>query len=225
MGKTAKDFHKELQSDSDYNKMLRQKQLELEEFEKQAMEIEKPILKELTAQGLELNSIDDLVKIKEPLKDEIVEILLKWLMKIDNEYNIQEMIIRGFTGQSLNFNGMTIAKLYDNKKDDEGLRWAIANCIAESHIKGLSNWIKERISEKGNDMLLLAASRYLEPNNVIPILLKNFDRKRDVIYKALGEIGGKKELVFLQMKVNEYRGHEKKQIEKAIKMIKKRLKI
>lgn len=222
MGETAEEHYKRKMQDPKYREMLEQKNKEYEEAVAKAQAIGKPILEDLASVGFKLDDIDDLLKISEPLSNDVVDVLSKWIKRLKEE-NFKETLIRGFTGQRLEIDYKLLTDIYDDPNASENMQWVIANCIAESKIDGIEDWLKERVVESQHIVLSLAAARYLAPSFVMPLLIKRFDEKDDVVYDALGEIGTEKELQFMESNVKRYKGHSKRRIERAIKKIKKRL--
>ena len=222
MGGTAEEHYKRKMQDPKYREMLEQKNKEYEEAVAKAQAIGKPILEDLASVGFKLDDIDDLLKISEPLSNDVVDVLSKWIKRLKEE-NFKETLIRGFTGQRLEIDYKLLTDIYDDPNASENMQWVIANCIAESKIDGIEDWLKERVVESQHIVLSLAAARYLAPSFVMPLLIKRFDEKDDVVYDALGEIGTEKELQFMESNVKRYKGHSKRRIERAIKKIKKRL--
>ncbi|MFN7881668.1 MAG: hypothetical protein ACK5PF_01445 [bacterium] len=219
---TAAELLEKLSKDPAYQAKKAQRENESIEWISKANEIEKPIIKELLENGFNIQSLDDLMRTREPLPDSVVKILANWLPKLEDRYNIREIIIRGFTGQKLDIDYRILADIYDNKNTSDDFRFAISNCIANSSIDKVEDWLRSKV-EQGDHTLLLAASRYLNREFVLPYLLKSLDKKDDFIYQALTEIGGQSEVAFLVQQVGKYKGYEKKQVEKIIKGIKKRL--
>lgn len=222
MGETAEEHYKRKMQDPKYREMLEQKNKEYEEAVAKAQAIGKPILEDLASVGFKLNDIDDLLKVSEPLDNDVVDVLSMWIKRLKEE-NFKETLIRGFTGQRLEIDYKLLTDIYDDPNASENMQWVIANCIAESKIDGIEDWLKERVVEPQHIVLSLAVARYLAPSFVMPLLIKRFDKKDDVVYDALGEIGTEKELQFMESNVKRYKGHSKRRIERAIKKIKKRL--
>ncbi len=222
MGERAEDFLRRMAKDKDFQEGQKKLQMEREQWAKEAQAVGKPILEELAGVGFELNDIDDLLKVSEPLSKDVVDVLSKWIKRLKEE-NFKETLIRGFTGQRLEIDYKLLTDIYDDPTVSENMQWVIANCIAESKIDGIEDWLKERVVESQHIVLSLAAARYLAPSFVMPLLIKRFDEKDDVVYDALGEIGTEKELQFMESNVKRYKGHSKRRIERAIKKIKKRL--
>lgn len=181
------------------------------------------IINNLREVGLDIHDIDDLMRIKEPLSDSVINVLITGLQNTKDE-SLQEFIIRGITGQRLNIDSNILLKLYDSTPN-EYLRWAIANCIAESEVANgdLKVWLKHKVQSEGNEILFLAASHYLNHKEVLPLLMKGLYKHNDVIYEAIGEIGTLNELPVLEEEINKkINSHSKKQLNKAIKKIKRR---
>lgn len=218
----AAELMRQLNSDKDFKTRQKRKQVEEKQRQKNRLNFEAPIINDLQKSGLEISSISDLMGVKKQLSDSVILTLGSWIDKIDNEYNILETIIRGLTGQEIIFNYKILTSVYERIDSSEHLKFAIANCIAESKVYGIDDWLKNKI-DQSDEVLLLAASRYLPAKEVIPYLKKSFNKNNDFVYQALGEIGGESELEFMKMNQSKFRGHAKKSIESAIKNIEKNL--
>ena len=189
--------------------------------------MEKDLLHLLQSEGLQIESLDDIVKLKAPLDRVYVEIILTHLQSEFEEPNTLEMLVRGLATPSQRFNGEILTDLFD-RTENEVLRWSIANTIFESKPLKIENWLKTTINRDdigiSKEMLLLALPRILEVEESREYLYKYFEEFPTHSANAIAEIGTNEDIEFL---ANHKKGKEKwviKEIEKAEKKIRKKLK-
>jgi len=172
------------------HELLRQKRWE--DACKARDEARKPIIKDLKNIGVDIEEISDLMECYIPLSEEIVDILLKWLRRIDN-YNILEMLVRVLGDTEKPFDGAKLKELYIALDDFRGdsVRFAIANTIACGKVSGLDNWIIEAIKNPKYDkssraMLCEAIANKHPKEKAVEVLKEVFD---DVPSRAASELG------------------------------------
>lgn len=219
---TAAEFIKLKNLDENYKREQQLRKEREDQIYLEKAKIESQLIEELKTKGIVIQTVDDLINLNETFPNEVLDILFKWLPKLSNRYSSQEFIVRGVTKQELGIRAKMLTNIYDLESSNTSLKWAIANCLANSKVEGIEDWLMEKMKNK-NIEIALAASRNLDPAIVLPFLQENFEKLNDLIFQSLGEIGGKLELNFLQNKVSDYKGYVKKQIEKAIKKIINRL--
>ncbi len=184
-----------------------------------------PILQDLRALGVSPSSLDRLAHEYAPLSTDIVKVLLKWIPRIADDY-LQESIIRSLGATRARFDGKPLIEAFENSQS-EGLRWAIANTIAEARPTGVVDWligvIQDQDYRDARQMLLLALARLAPKQIANDILSSVFDQFPGHAALALAESGGPRELALLRAKRSKYKGWIKKEIDKAVRSIAKRL--
>ena len=104
---------------------------------------------------------------------------------------------------------------------------AIANTIAEARPKGITDWllsvVKDPAYGDARQMLTLAVARIASPQIANETLISIYDQLPGHVALALAESGGERELKFLEDKRDRSKGWVRREIEKAVKTIIKRL--
>lgn len=184
----------------------------------------RPLLQRLAEQGYEVSDLRELVLRHAPLAPKVVDTLLEWLPKIEDGA-IKEHIVRALGAAGAPFPGESLAELFD-RSTSEGLRWAIANTIAEARPGGITDWVLERARDpatgKAREMLALAVARLAPPEVANAALLRMLDDLPGHVALALAEIGGPYEATVLEAKSAATRGWVKREIEAAIRAIRRR---
>ena len=200
-------------------------------------EARKPIIKDLRNIGVEIEEISDLMECYVPLSEDIVNILLKWIMHVDN-HNILEMLVRVLGGTEKFFDGIKLKELFIASNDFRGdtIRYAIANTISCGKASGLDNWIIEAIKnpkfDKGSRAMLCEAVVKKHPKEkAIEVLKEVFDDMPPHAASALGRISHDMSTIrFLEEKKEKYKNQllnnklstiRKNHIKLAIREIKK----
>ena len=170
--------------------LLRQKRWE--DACKARTEARKPIIEDLRNINVEIEEISDLIYLYAPISDDIVNILLKWLMRIDN-FNILDMVVRVLGCSKNPFEGAALKELYITLDDFRGdsVRFAIANTISYGKVSGLDDWVIEAIKnpkyDKGSRAMLCRAVAKKHPKEkAVEVLKEVFD---DLPPHAASELG------------------------------------
>jgi hypothetical protein len=107
------------------------------------------------------------------------------------------------------------------------VRWAIANAFAELRPLRLRDWLGHAltIAEYGRsrEMLTLAVARTLPATEACRLLIEVFDQMPGHVALGLAECGGAAEAAFLRARQPATKSWVKKEIDRAIKMIEKRV--
>jgi len=184
-----------------------------------------PILRDLSAIGVTPSSLDRLAHEYAPLSDDVVKVLLNWIPRATDP-DIQESLIRPLGATGVSFNGEPLIEAFENTRS-EGLRWAIANTIAEARPMGITDWLLGAVQDPayGDDrqMLALAVARLASPKIANDVLTSIFDQLPGHVAMALAESGGTRELKLLREKRKQHKGWIRKEIDKAVRTIAKRL--
>jgi hypothetical protein len=226
--KTAGEHMAELESDPAYRQIRDDKAQRRFEREARLRALEEPILADLRAAGLTVDSVYDLLPAHFPLPSQVVQILLKWLPLVSDNA-IKESIIRTLIGAREPYDGQPLVDCFTADRS-ETLRFPIANTIAYSFPTGIAAWLVERAQERrfGSDrqILLLALARHVPRETAIPILRQALEDVPGGAAKALAEIGGLPEAELLETRLHRQAAWEHKwipkEIEKAIRKIRKR---
>lgn len=193
--------------------------------EAQHREIEKPVLQNLESLGLKVSSIADLVRDYAPLGPEVTGPLLSWIPRIENE-SVNEGLVRALAAAAEPFDGHALIEAFEKTQSEE-FRWAIANTMAEGRPYGVADWLMEVVPDpsygKAREMLVLALARLVVSRRANDVLLAVFDQLPGHAAAGLAEAGGLRELKVLRDMREKYKGWVKKEIDRAIRSITKRL--
>ena len=188
-------------------------------------EIERPVLQDLESLGLKVSSITDLVRDYAPLGSDVTNLLLSWIPRIENE-SVNEGLVRALAAAAEPFDGCALIEVFENTQSEE-FRWAIANTMAEGRPYGVADWLMEVVPDpsygKAREMLLLALSRLVVNQRANDVLLAVFDQLPGHAAAGLAESGGLRELKLLRDKRDKYKGWVKKEIDRAVRSIAKRV--
>lgn len=160
-----------------------------------------------------------------PVSTTLINIVLKWMPNL--EYPIGILL---FLRESKNkYDGRILIPIF-NEADSQG-KWRICDAIEHNPPLYINDWVKETYlsPEYGADtgLLALAVAKMFSGDEARKILRAGFDLHPGITPEALGKVGKPADIVFLEEK---YKGAYPsksvyKEIEKAIKKIKKRAKI
>lgn len=222
--KTAAELMAELGSDLEYRRSQAEREKAREETHAEYASLEAPILERLQAVGAEAESLPDLVARHAPLRPEIVQILLEALARASNE-RLQDAIVRALGAAQEPFPGDELMRLFDATSSD-GLRWSIANTLAEARPAIDERWLIERLTNprqgKAREMLALALARIAPPQTAIPVLRDLVKDLPGHVAMALAEVGGPAEADLLRDQLPAAKTWLRKEIEKAIRKIERR---
>ncbi|MCM3874434.1 MAG: hypothetical protein ND895_27400 [Pyrinomonadaceae bacterium] len=184
-----------------------------------------PILQDLDAIGVTPSSLDRLAHEYAPLSADVVAVLMNWIPRTTDRY-LQESLIRPLGATGVSFNGKALIEAFENT-GSEGLRWAISNTIAEARPTGVTDWLIGVVQDPayGNarQMLCLAVARLASEQTANDVLISIFDQLPGHVALALAESGGRRELKLLREMRTKYKGWIRKEIDKAVRAIAKRL--
>jgi len=180
-----------------------------------------PIVKDLHQQGIDVKSIDKLVQHHAPLSAQVVQVLLHWLPRIQND-RVKESLIRSLGAAKEPFEGKELIDCFETDMS-ETLRWPIANTIAEARPFGVADWLVQAVRNPGSgtarQMLVIALARLVPAGQAIPILLTLINDLPGHVAMAIGEIGGQPERIVLQNYSGPLKGWELAEFAKAIKKL------
>jgi hypothetical protein len=141
--KSAQELMAELNSNPDFVRRTTDKEQRRNEREQHYRAMERSILDELGARGIDAPSIADAVKKYSPLPDEVVNVFLTGV-ETTADLKVLETLIRGLGAAAHPFDGRPLAKCYDSC-NDENLRWVIANTIALARPHSISDWLQDAL--------------------------------------------------------------------------------
>ncbi|HMT72682.1 MAG TPA: hypothetical protein PKA77_01320 [Chitinophagaceae bacterium] len=223
----ADEFLSKFKENSEYKQMLKIKESEGIKKTLEIRNIEKPFIESLHKEGYKkISDSDDILKL-DKVDSRLTDIILNWLIQLDNKHNSQETLVRALGKAEFPFDGTVLMRLFESQESSANLKWAIANTVAVGRAMNISEWLKEKLTAdeqpKENEMLVYAALKYFEKEKTMELLLPIFDKHPLQVADALTIIGNTNTLVFLQKKIMGYKGQIKSQIEKSVKRLKNKI--
>ncbi|HTE47908.1 MAG TPA: hypothetical protein VK636_21885 [Gemmatimonadaceae bacterium] len=183
-----------------------------------------PLLDELAANGYSITGLHELAQRYAPLPASVVAALLDWLPRVGDP-GVQEEIVRALAAANAPFPGVVLTELFE-ATPVELLRWAIANTIAEARPTGVDTWVAQALLNeqygRAREMLTLAAARLVDRENANAILQSLLDEFPLHVPMALGEIGDERAARLLEARLEGAKGAQRKELESALRRIRKR---
>lgn len=227
---TAAELMAELQNNEEYQQAKALRDKEHQEKVKRRKESVKPVVNELKRNGYNFDHFNhgDFLNKYAPLNDKIVNILLDYLPKTSNDYLGQDTIVRFLGAVSNRYDGRLLIEVFDNTESND-LRFAIANTIAEANPLNVNEWLEKTIKRKDLEigafmMLPIAVARMFPTEKANAILNEVYSTSPVNVAQGMAISGAKEELNLLEKEKHKFKGWKKKEFEKAINKIKKRLK-
>ncbi len=219
----ASDLIKQLERNSEYNEKQLQNKENMQKKLAEIKLIETPFINDLHAEGFpEIESASDLLKLKK-VNVKLAALLLKWIPKIDNTYNSQEMLIRGLAIAEKPFDGALLIHLFDDANSSFSLKWAIGNTIASAQVENITNWLDKKLTSdnlgKECEMLIYAAIKYFSYEKASAFLRKLFKMFPLQVSDAFTYIGRQEDLNFLKNNNKGYQVEIKDKIDSVIKKL------
>ncbi|MEL6340577.1 MAG: HEAT repeat domain-containing protein [Myxococcota bacterium] len=185
-----------------------------------------PILKELEAVGLKVDSVADLFNRKMDYR-RAIPILTSWLHKISNA-NVKQDLIRALSvkwaKQSAPLLVVEFERAYDPK--GTGLRWAIGNALevlaSDKIADQMIRLATDRRYGRAREMVVLGLGRLKNDERVVDVLLALLDDK-DVAghaVMALGRLGAQRAKQPLERFAQDERQWVRREAEKALRKLK-----
>ncbi|NII28883.1 hypothetical protein HB364_27645 [Pseudoflavitalea sp. X16] len=223
----ANDLIKQLEQNPEYIKKQKEQEAHLKERFAQISQIEASCIMDIQANGFtDISTLSDLLQLKQANK-KLIGLLLKWLPEINNQYNSQEMIVRGLAMTKESFDGAVLVKLFDNSGSSFNLKWAIGNTIASAKVENITQWLENKLTDgeqpKENEMLVYAAIRYFPYSKSNILLRKLFSCFPLQVADAFTYIGTNDDLTFLKEQQEKYKGVVRTRIGAAIKKLSKKI--
>lgn len=222
---TAGELMARLEKDPEYQARMAAEEKEMAEKKAKLRELQKPVFEDLQRIGVVASSLPDLIHKYAPLPKEIVQILLKWVPVAEDE-DIQEWLVRALAGTRVKYDGSALIELFE-KTQSETLRWVIANTLESARPLNVTEWVIDAVMNPSygdaREMLALAVARLAPKEIANERLIAIFDEFPGHAAAGLAKTGGKRELEFLEAHREGTKGWVKREINKAIKSINKRL--
>jgi hypothetical protein len=158
-----------------------------------------------------------------PLPDDFIEIVISWIPKL----KFKGGAVQYLREAKNKYDGRVLIPIF-NEADAQG-KWFLCDAIAHNPPLHINEWVKETYLDKHysyneTGLLPLAVAKMFPRDEARAILKQGFDHHYRVTPEAFGEVGKLEDIPFLEEKllVDYDATHVKKDIDKAIKKIKKR---
>lgn len=222
---SAADLMAELQADPEFVAQdLRREQDRLQR-QTRIDGLLRPVLEDLKAAGIVVNNFDDLVPAYAPLPPLVVEVLLDWIDRTEDE-DVLESLIRALAATEDPYDGVPLAKAFDRVGSDS-VRWAIGNTLARTSPTGIERWLVNAAQNQSygtaREMLVTAVGRLVPPEEANPLLRTMFVDFPVPAAQGVAFSGGVAELRFLEAMRDSASGWLKKEFDKSIKKLRKKL--
>lgn len=223
--KSAADFLAELNADPEHvaRRSAQEDARVLREAEIQT--VTRSLLEALAARGYPIATLDDLPARYAPLPESVVGVVLEKLLEI-HDPGVQEQLVRALGAAAVPFDGAPLVRLFE-ATESEAVRYAVANTLAQANPRGIAEWALQAVrnAEYGaaREMLALAVARHAAPDQANPVLLGLLDELPGHAALALAESGRAREMEMLEAKHAEASGWVRKEIGRAVSVIRRRL--
>lgn len=221
---SAADLMAELRQDSEYQKKRAEQERVHEERVRRTQLAAEPVVRELQSAGFAVDAAEELATSYAPIPQPGIDILLSWLSRVQDE-TVREMLVRALAATTEPFDGLPLARAFEESQS-ESLRWAIGNTMALAHPTGLADWVIAAVADpesgKARETLVLATANLVESaiaRRTLTPLLEEFPGN---VAQAFAQCGGPTEAALLEAWIPRTKGWQRKEIEKAIRAIRKR---
>lgn len=161
-----------------------------------------------------------------PFNDDFIEIVISWTPKLEFKSGVVQ-----FLRESKNkYDGTILIPIF--RESDKQQRWFICDAIVRNPPININEWVKDTYLSKKygyseTGLLPLAIAKIFPKDEARAILKKGFDHHYRITPEALGKVGKKEDVSFLEKKLllRYDATHVHRDIEKAIKRIQKREKL
>lgn len=161
-----------------------------------------------------------------PLPDGFIEIIISWIPKL----KFKGGAVQYLREAKNKYDGRVLLQIFNEANAQD--KWFLCDAIAHNPPLHINEWVKETYLDKQygyneTGLLPLAVAKMFSRDEARAILKQGFDHHYRVTPEALGKIGTLVDIPFLEERLFlDYDAtHVNKDIEKAIKKIKKRAKI
>lgn len=221
---SAADLMAELQQDPEYQKKRAERERAHEERVQQTQAAAEPVVRELQGAGFAVDAVEELAARYAPISQPGIDILLSWLSRVEDEL-VREMIVRALAATTEPFDGRPLARAFDESQS-ESLRWAIGNTMAVAHPTGLAEWVVKAVADpasgKARETLAVATANLTSPEVARSTLAPLLDELPVNVAQAFAQCGGPAEAGLLEARRERTKGWQRKEIDKAIRAIRKR---
>jgi len=142
-GMTASELMAKLQADPAFRAREAKDEEKMRRLDEHFARLEAPILRDLAARGFVAMSLDDILDKHLPLPEPIVEVILSWIPRVEDE-RLLESLIRRLGASKKSFDGRPLAACFD-KTRSEGIKWAIINTIAIVGPTSIEDWLAKTL--------------------------------------------------------------------------------
>lgn len=221
---SAADLMTELQQDPEYQKKQAELERTHEERTYRTRASAEPVVRELQDAGFAVDAVEELAARYAPISQPGIEVLLSWLPRVQDE-RVQEMIVRALSATNEPFDGLPLARAFEESQS-EFLRWAIGNTMAAAHPTGLAEWVVKAVTDpasgKARETLTVATAKLASPDVARKILAPLLEEIPGSVAQAYAICGGLVEARLLEAHRERTTGWQRKEIDKAIRAIRKR---
>jgi hypothetical protein len=222
---SAEDLMAELQQDPEFQRQQVERERSRQESAEMVRSVTEPIVRDLRQAGFAVDAVEELAFRYAPIPGPAISVLLSWLPRVQDE-RVQEMIVRALAATTEQFDGAPLAHAFETTRS-ESLRWAIGNTLAVARSTGLGEWVlrtaADSASGKARETLVIAAAKLAPPQEVNERLSALVEELPASVAQAFSLTGGPIELALLEAQLQRTKGWQKKEIQRAIRAIRKRL--
>jgi hypothetical protein len=221
---SAEALMTQLQQDPEYQRQQAERERAHEQRMQRMHEAAEPVVRELQAAGFAVDAVEQLPPRYAPIPQPAIDILLSWLPRVQDE-RVQEMIVRALAATTEPFDGRPLARVFEESRS-ESLRWAIGNTMALAHPTGLAEWVINAIADpasgKARETLAVATATLTPPDVARRTLAPLLEELPVSVAQAFAQCGGPTEAALLETWRERTKGWQRKEIDKAIRAIRKR---
>lgn len=218
---TAEEFAEALKTDTRY-------QDDLAHRARHAAVVEREgglVIADLARAGVDVSSLEELESAAAGFSSEAVEILLRWLPKLSAP-SLQTAIVRCLASVDESFDIQPLLALYASTSS-ASVRWAIGNAIAEIRPLEAKGWVIDALARtdygRAREMLPLALARIAPSEVANVVLMRYLEEMPGHVAMGLAESGGNEEARRLTAMVPATKGWVRKEIQRAIRSIERRV--
>jgi len=221
---SAADLMAELQQDPEYQMRQTERQRAHEERAQEIRAAAEPVVRELRSAGYAVDAVEELAFQYAPISRPAIDILLSWLPSVQNN-TVREMIVRALAATNEPFDGLPLARAFEASRS-ESLRWAIGNTMAVAHPTGVEEWVVKAVTDpasgKAREMLAVATANLAPQEVACHTLVPLLEELPVSVAQALARCGGPAEAALLEIQQERTKGWQRREIDKAIRAIRKR---
>jgi hypothetical protein len=221
---SAKELMAQLQQDPEYQKQAAERERAHEERVRQRQAASDAVERALRNAGYDIDVLEDLAPRYAPITQPAIGILLSWLPRVQDKM-VREMMVRALAATTESFDGWPLALAFEESRS-ESFRWAIGSTMALAHPTGLAEWVVRAVADpasgKARETLAVATARLAPPEVAIRTLAPLLEELPVSVAQAFAQCGGSAEAALLEARRERAQGWQRKEIDKAIRAIRKR---